>query len=168
MKQSQLHVVTHTNNPALGRPNKNDCLGLKSSLGYRVRIFFPLFFKRSADKQKSILVRVPIAMIKRNVSRTAILWLRCLHRCSVSMAVRARTCRKKLMQGSCRCAIYCLLPHGLLSLLSYSTQDHQSKGLGPPQWVGLSDINQDENALHICQQTDLVEVIFQLGFFHLG
>lgn len=168
MKQNQLYVVTHTNNPALGRPNKDDCLGLKSSLGYRVRIFFPLFFKRSADKQKGILVRVSIAMIKCNVSRTEILWLRRLHPCTVSMTVRARTFRKKLMQGSCRCAAYCLLPRGLLSLLSYSTQGHQSKGLGPPQWVGLSDINQDEHALHICQQTDLVEVISQLGFFHLG
>ena len=51
---------------------------------------------------------------------------------------RARAWRQKLMQRPWRGAAYWFAPHGLLSLLSYRTQDHQPRdgttynGLGPP------------------------------------
>jgi hypothetical protein len=51
---------------------------------------------------------------------------------------RAGTWRQELMQKPWRGAAYWLAPHGLFSLLSYRTQDHQSRdgpthnGLGPP------------------------------------
>ena len=38
-------------------------------------------------------------------------------------------------------AAYWLAPHGLLSLLSCRTQDHQPRGWHHPQWAGLSHIN---------------------------
>ena len=52
--------------------------------------------------------------------------------------VRAGTWRQELMQKPWRGAAYWLALHGLLSLLSYRTQDHQPRdgpthnGLGPP------------------------------------
>jgi hypothetical protein len=51
---------------------------------------------------------------------------------------RARTWRKEPMQRPWRAVTYWLVPHGLLSLISYRTQDHQPRvgsthnGLGPP------------------------------------
>jgi hypothetical protein len=45
--------------------------------------------------------------------------------------------RQELMQRPWNNAVYCLVPHGMLSLLSYRTQDHQPRdgtthnGLGP-------------------------------------
>jgi hypothetical protein len=51
---------------------------------------------------------------------------------------RAGTWRQELMLRPRRGAAYSLAPHGLLSLPSYSTQDHQARdsttqhGLGPP------------------------------------
>jgi hypothetical protein len=53
--------------------------------------------------------------------------------------------RQKLMLRPLREAAFCLAPHGLLSLLSYITQNHLLRGgathngLGPP----LSMINQE-------------------------
>jgi len=54
---------------------------------------------------------------------------------------RAGTWRQELMQRPCRDAAYWLAPHGLLSLLSCRTQDHQPRdgcthsGLGPPPLI---------------------------------
>ena len=53
-------------------------------------------------------------------------------------SLRAGTWRQELVQRPRRGAAYWLAPHDLLSLLSYRTQDHQSRhniihsGLGPP------------------------------------
>jgi hypothetical protein len=53
-------------------------------------------------------------------------------------STRAGTWRQELMQRPWKHAAYRLTPHGLLSLLSHRTQDHQPKGhtthsgLGPP------------------------------------
>jgi hypothetical protein len=43
---------------------------------------------------------------------------------------REGTCRQELMQRPWRDATYCLAPHGLLSLLSYRTQNYQPR-VGP-------------------------------------
>jgi hypothetical protein len=47
------------------------------------------------------------------------------------------TWRQELMQTPWRDAVYWLAPHDLLSLLSYSTQDHPSRGNTTPNGVGL-------------------------------
>ena len=54
---------------------------------------------------------------------------------------RAQTWRQELMQRPWRGATYLLALHGLLSLLSYRTQDHCYPGWHHPQWTGPSFIN---------------------------
>jgi hypothetical protein len=63
------------------------------------------------------------------------------HHCSSSKAVNIEIWKPDLMQKPRKSAASRLGPHSLLSLLSYGTQDHQPRGVAPPQWVGLSDIN---------------------------
>jgi hypothetical protein len=54
---------------------------------------------------------------------------------------RAGTWRQKLIQRPWRMLLTGLLPHGLLSLLFYRTQDHQPKGWHHLPWAGLSLTN---------------------------
>ena len=60
---------------------------------------------------------------------------------------RIGTWRQELIQKPWRGAAYWLAPHGLLSLLSYRTQDHQPRdgpthnGQNPPTMGGASPIN---------------------------
>jgi hypothetical protein len=50
---------------------------------------------------------------------------------------RAGARRQELVQRPWRDAAYWLAPHGLLSLLSYRTQDHQPRGSTIHNWLGL-------------------------------
>ena len=52
----------------------------------------------------------------------------------------AETWRQELMQGPWRRAAYWLVPYGLLSLLSYRTQDCQPRD-GTTHWAGPSPID---------------------------
>jgi hypothetical protein len=54
---------------------------------------------------------------------------------------RPVTWRQELMQRPWRGTPYWLAPHGLLSLFSYRTQDHQLRKGTTYQWAGPSPIN---------------------------
>ena len=75
------------------------------------------------------------------------------------------TWMQELMQGPWRAPAYWLALIGLLSMLSYGTQDHQPRGaptlthnaLGPP-----TSITNKENTLQGYVQPDVMEVFSQL------
>lgn len=81
------------------------------------------------------------------------------------LEVRAETWREgtdaEAMEECCGWLALCVM----LNLLSYTIQDHQPRdstihsGLGPP-----ISINNFENVLESCIQTDLMEAYFQLWF----
>ena len=96
-----------------------------------------------------VLARVTIAVMKHHDQKQAgekgFIWLIPLHHSPLVEEEKSReelkqagTWRQELMQRSWRNTVYWLIQHGLLSLLSYRTQDHQlrggitSNGLGPP------------------------------------
>ena len=54
---------------------------------------------------------------------------------------RAEFWRQELMQRPWRGAAYWLASHGLLSMLSYKTQDHQPRGWQHAQRVGHSSMD---------------------------
>ena len=69
------------------------------------------------------------------------------------------------MQRPQRGAAHWLAPHGLLNLLSYSTQDYQPRGVPTHSELGpLPSIINQENALQACPQANLVGVFAQLRF----
>ena len=69
------------------------------------------------------------------------------------------------MQRPWRGAAYWLAPHGLLSLLSYRTQDHQPKDGSTQNGVGsLLSITNLKSVLQACLQPDLLGAFSQLRF----
>ena len=62
-------------------------------------------------------------------------------------------------------AAYWLAPHGLFSLLSYTTPDHQPRSAPTQNGLGPSpSIVNYENALQTCLQPYLLEAFSQLRF----
>jgi hypothetical protein len=76
-------------------------------------------------KLTGILVKVTIAVIKHQG-----------HSYLDRNSNRAGTWRQELMQRPWSMLPTGLFPHGLLSLLSYRTQDHQPRDSPIPQWSG--------------------------------
>lgn len=54
---------------------------------------------------------------------------------------QGRTWRQELKQRSWRDTAHCLAPHRLLSLLSFTIQEHPAQGCHHPQWAGCSHVD---------------------------
>jgi hypothetical protein len=66
------------------------------------------------------------------------------------------------MQRPWRDAADWFAPHGLLSLLSYRTQDHQPRVACTHNELGSSTLITKKNAVQACLQPDLKEAFSQL------
>jgi hypothetical protein len=91
--------------------------------------------------------------------KDSILHLRAYHPGKSGQELRTRAqLNSELMQKPWRSDVYWLAPYGLLSLLSYSTQDHLPRGvtahreLGPPTLIVFS-----ENTLQFFSTGNLME-----------
>ena len=90
-------------------------------------------------------------MSKSELGRRGFIWLTHSHSCLSLKEVRTGIqIEQQLMQRPWRDVTYCLAPRGLLSLLSYRTQDHQPRG--GTTHIGLNSLI--KNSLRKCP-TDL-------------